>query len=39
MKGPDAKVLYSEVLEELGKELPGGKEKVKGGRIFIAKCS
>jgi D-Tyr-tRNAtyr deacylase len=30
MKGAEAKVLYSHVLDELGKGLPGGKEKVKG---------
>lgn len=30
MKGPEAKVLYSHVLDELGKGLPGGKDKVKG---------
>ena len=31
MKGPEAKVLYNHVMDELGKGLPGGKEKVKGG--------
>ena len=30
MKGPEAKVLYAHVLDELGKGLPGGKDKVKG---------
>jgi hypothetical protein len=30
MKGPEAKVLYGHVLDELGKGLPGGKDKVKG---------
>jgi hypothetical protein len=30
MKGPEAKLLYGHVLEELGKSLPGGKDKVKG---------
>jgi D-Tyr-tRNAtyr deacylase len=30
MKGPEAKVLYGQVLDELGKGLPGGQDKVKG---------
>jgi hypothetical protein len=30
MKGPEAKLLYSQVLDELAKGLPGGKDKVKG---------
>lgn len=30
MKGPEAKLLYTHVLDELGKGLPGGKTKVKG---------
>ena len=30
MKGPEAKILYAHVLDELGKGLPGGKDKVKG---------
>jgi hypothetical protein len=30
MKGPEAKVLYNHVLDELGRGLPGGKDKVKG---------
>ena len=30
MKGPEARLLYSHVLDELGKGLPGGKDKVKG---------
>jgi len=30
MKGPEAKVLYTHVLDELGKGLPGGRDKVKG---------
>ena len=30
MKGPEAKILYSHVMDELGKGLPGGREKVKG---------
>ena len=30
MKGPEAKILYGHVLDELGKGLPGGKDKVKG---------
>jgi len=30
MKGPEAKVLYGHVLDELAKGLPGGKVKVKG---------
>jgi D-Tyr-tRNAtyr deacylase len=36
MKGPEAKVLYSHVLDELGKGLPGGKEKVKGRKSIPA---
>jgi D-Tyr-tRNAtyr deacylase len=36
MKGPEAKVLYSHVLDELGKGLPGGKEKVKGRKPTTA---
>jgi hypothetical protein len=30
MKGPEAKVLYSQVLDELSKGIPGGRDKVKG---------
>jgi hypothetical protein len=30
MKGPEAKELYGHVLNELGKGLPGGMNKVKG---------
>jgi len=35
MKGPDAKILYHHVLDELGKGLPGGQEKVKGTQCWI----
>lgn len=34
MKGPEAKGLYSHVLEELGNGLPGGRDKVKGREIW-----
>jgi hypothetical protein len=37
MKGPEAKVLYSHVLDELGKGLPGGKDKVKG--MELVQCT
>ena len=30
MKGPEAKVLYGRVLDQLAKEHPGGKDKIKG---------
>jgi hypothetical protein len=35
MKGPEAKLLYGHVLDELGKGLPGGKDKVKGKRLSL----
>jgi D-Tyr-tRNAtyr deacylase len=34
MKGPEAKVLYGLVLDELGKGLPGGRDKVKGTELM-----
>jgi hypothetical protein len=34
MKGPEAKALYGQVLDELGKGLPGGRDKVKGAVPF-----
>ena len=34
MKGPEAKVLYGLVLDELGKGLPGGRGKVKGTELI-----
>jgi D-Tyr-tRNAtyr deacylase len=36
MKGPEAKVLYNHVLDELGKGLPGGKDNVKGRKPTTA---
>jgi hypothetical protein len=35
MKGPEAKLLYGHVLDELGKGLPGGKDKVKGKQLSL----
>jgi len=35
MKGPEAKVLYGLVLDELGKGLPGGRDKVKGTELSL----
>jgi hypothetical protein len=35
MKGPEAKALYGHVLDELGKGLPGGRDKVKGTHTEI----
>ena len=39
MKGPEAKVLYSHVLDELGKGLPGGTDKVKGACFRVHKLT
>lgn len=39
MKGPEARLLYTHVMDELGKGLPGGKDKVKGKLYSVLKLS